>query len=215
MSEAVSAAPAPKARRLSPARKTFYIGFIGFAAVLVYWLLWKGLAPFRVPSDSMIPTLLAGDFIFALPQPDYKRGDIVVLHDPLQDGFLVKRIVGVAGDTIDVNYGYLSINGKYASEPYIHEPMAYIMEPQQVAEGEVLVLGDNRNESDDASRWLINPETGEAIDASRIQSDVVDGKRWKRTVPAASIVGKVVFRYLPFDRFGPIDSFPLTNTEGE
>ena len=215
MSEPLPAAP-PARRKLSPVRQAFYLAFIAFSAVLIYWLWYRGLVPFRVPSNSMLPTLQPGDYIFALPQPEYHRGDIVVLHDPLQHGgYLVKRIAGMPHDRLEIDYGYLSLNDKYASEPYLREPMNYALDDQTIADGEVLVLGDNRNESDDASRWLINPVTGEAIDATNAQSEIVDGKRWKRSVPIDTIVGKVVYRYLPFDRMGPVASYPLTNSAGE
>lgn len=206
----------PPARTLSPIRQAFYIAFLAFAMFVLYWFGFRGLVPFRVPSNSMLPTLRPGDYIFALPQEEYQRGDIVVIHDPLQPrGYLVKRITGLPHDHVEIDYGYLSVNGKYASEPYLPEPINYVLSEQHVQDGEVLVLGDNRNESDDASRWLINPETGQAIDAASSKDDEVNGKRWKRTVPLATIVGKVVYRYLPFDRMGAVDSFPLTNSEGE
>ena len=203
-------------KRLSPARQAFYIAFVLFAAVFVYWILFRGLMFFRVPSESMLPTLAAGDFIVTLPRQEYRRGDIVVLADPLmKGGHLVKRVAAVEGDTVEVGLGYLTVKGRYASEPYIREPMNYAIETLTVPTGEVLVLGDNRNESDDASRWLINPDTGEAVDAVNAKNDVVNGKRWKRTVPAGTIVGKVMYRYLPFGRIGAISSYPLTNSAGE
>ena len=216
MTEYPVAVAGPRARRISPVRQGFYIAFLIFAAVVLYGFAVKGLVPFRVPSNSMLPTLRPGDFIFAVPQKEYHRGDIVVLHDPLQPGgYLVKRLAGMPGDRIEIDYGYMAVNGKYASEPYLPEPINYALGEQDVAEGEVLVLGDNRNESDDASRWLIDPATGQAVDASNRSDDMVNGKKWKRTVPLSTIVGKVVYRYLPFDRMGFIESFPLTNSEGE
>ena len=212
----MDAPPNPPRRRLSRARTLVYLVFLVVAAVFVFAYGIEGLRFFRVPSESMLPMLSPGDFIATLPQPAYRRGDIVVLADPLaKGGFLVKRVVAVAGDTVEGSLGYLSVKGKYASEPYIREPMNYLLEPLTVPDGEVLVLGDNRNESDDASRWLIDPDTGEAIDASNAQSDIVNGKRWKRTVSASTITGAVVYRYLPFGRIGPIHGYPLTNSAGE
>lgn len=211
-----SSGPAPHPRRLSRTRRALYIAFIAVAAVFVFAYGIEGLRFFRVPSGSMLPVLSPGDFIAAVPRPAYHRGDIVVLKDPLTKGdFLVKRIAAVAGDTVEAGLGYLSVKGKYASEPYLREPMNYLLGPLTVPDGEVLVLGDNRNESDDASRWLIDPDTGDAIDASNAQSDIVNGKPWKRTVPVSTIVGEVVYRYLPFGKIGPIRGYPLTNSAGE
>ncbi len=207
---------APKRTRLSRGRRIFYIVFLVFAAVFIYEFGYVGVRPFEVPSGSMIPTLVPGDFLFAVPQPQYHRGDIVVLTDPLTPGgYLVKRIVGMPGDTISAENGYLAIDGLYASEPYIREPMNYQMPPRKVPDGEMFVLGDNRNESDDASHWLIDPETGHAIETDKPNVDTVNGKRWKRTVPMKSIVGKVHYIYLPFSRMGPLHSYPLTNTAGD
>ena len=206
----------PKRRPLTRFRQVFYIAFLLFAALFVYAISFQGMRFFRVPSDSMIPTLMSGDFIVTLPQQTYHRGDIVVLADPLMPGgYLVKRIVAVGGDTVDIGLGYLSVNGRYASEPYIREPINYALDSISVPENEVLVLGDNRNESDDASRWLIDPDTGNAKEVKSEDSDIVDGKRWKRTVPVETIVGKVAYRYLPASRIGIMKSFPLTNSAGE
>lgn len=206
----------PAKRRHPPARTAFYIAFLIFAAIVLYAFVVVGVAPFKVPSGSMIPTLLPGDFLFCVPQDTYTRGELVVLHDPLTPGgYLVKRIVGVAGDTVSAENGYLAIDGKYASEPYILEPMNYEMPPRTVPDGEIFVLGDNRNESDDASRWLINPASGEAIETQRPAVDTVDGKEWKRTVPVSSVIGQVVYIYLPFARMGSVRSYPLTNVDGE
>ncbi|MCC6797980.1 MAG: signal peptidase I [Candidatus Hydrogenedentes bacterium] len=218
MQDGIDETPRPVAppRRLHPVRQAFYIAFIAFAAVFVYALLFKGMMFFRVPSQSMEPTLAPGDFIVTLPQQAYRRGDIVVLKDPLhKDEFIVKRIAAVGGDIVEAGLGYLTINGKYASEPYLREPISYVLDAITVPGGEVLVLGDNRNESDDASRWLIDPDTGKAIDAPDAYSDYVNGKRWKRTVPETEIVGKVAYRYLPFARVGDIMSYPLTNSAGD
>ena len=203
-------------RRLSRGRRVFYLGFIGYAAVLIYFFAVRGAVPFKVPSGSMEPTLLPGDFLFTTKEPTCRRGDIVVLRDPMTPGgYLVKRIVGMPGDTIGIDNGSVFINGKYASEPYIREPINYVFPPHKVPPGEVLVLGDNRNESDDASRWLIDPETGQAKETDDTTTDAVAGKHWKRTVPLDSVIGTVRLIYLPFSRMGRVMPYPLTNTAGE
>jgi signal peptidase I len=137
---------------------------------------------FEVPSGSMRPTLRESDYLVTLRQSEYRRGDIVVLREP--DGYAVKRIVGAGGDKVMVMDGALFINAGYASEPYIAEPMEYLLAPLAVPEGHVFVLGDNRNESD-------------------------DGHLSRTTHPAGDIVGRVRFRYYPYDRWGTVPSYPL------
>jgi signal peptidase I len=203
-------------REMGRVRLALYGAFLLLAVVLIYWFGVRGLIPFKVPSHSMAPALLPGDFIFAVPEKAYHRGEIVVLRDPLiPGGYLVKRVVGVAGDSIEVDNGYLSINGKYASEPYLPEPIEYVLPRETIPEGEVLVLGDNRNYSDDASRWLIDPQTGQARKAEGLSSNVVGGRTWKRSIPTSAIEGKARYIYLPFSRMGPIRPYPLTNVDGE
>ncbi|GMV99938.1 MAG: signal peptidase I [Candidatus Hydrogenedentota bacterium] len=197
-------------------RFTFYVVFILFAIGVILAFGVGGLRPIQITQHSMRPGFEPGDFIFSFPQETYHRGDIVILDSPTGSGeLLIKRIAGVPGDRLFVDAGCLFINGKYASEPYILEPMSYSIEELTVPEGEVFVLGDNRNESEDSSLWRIDATTGiaelmDSYDASGGQPGV-----WKRTVPISSIIGKASYRYLPFDRMGAIQSFPLTNVDGE
>ena len=144
---------------------------------------------FLVPSSSMEPTLYPSDYLITMKEPVYRRGDIVVLRDPNDpDSYLVKRIVGLPGDTIAIAAGALFINGKYASEPYIKEPMQTELAPINVGEGEYFVLGDNRNQSEDSATW-------------------------RRGVPENSIIGKVRWIYSPISRMGPVSSYPLANLD--
>jgi len=201
---------------LPPARVAFYTVVIVGSIIPIYFFGILGAVPFKVPSRSMEPTLLPGDYLFATPEDFYHRGDIIVLRDPTQKGaYLVKRLIGLSGDTISEDNGYLSINGKYASEPYLYEPINYVLQPVTVPENEILVLGDNRNESEDSSRWQIDPETGETKVSDDYGLTGPDGKTFKRTVPIKSIIGKVRYIYLPFKRSGPVSSYPLTNVDGE
>ncbi len=201
---------------LSRVRVGVYICIICGSLVPIYFFGVVRAAPFKVPSKSMEPTLLPGDFIFAIPQREYHRGDIVVLRDPTAPGsYIVKRLVGLPGDTISVDTGCLSINGKYASEPYIREPINYLLQPITVPQGEMLILGDNRNESEDASRWLIDPDTGKTVLSDTPGTRAPDGKEYKRTLPLKSIIGRVTYLYLPFSRMGIVKSYPLTNVDGE
>jgi signal peptidase I len=157
---------------------------------LVYLFAVRQMRFFEVPSRSMEPTLQVGDRLVTLKQGAYRRGDIVVLWDAEASEYIVKRIVGLPGDLVHVEGGALWINDLFASEPYLPEPMAFEFKaPVRVGEGQVFVMGDNRNWSYDSGT------TG-------------------HTLPLSSIVGKVEALYFPLARLGWCRSYPLVNAQG-
>jgi signal peptidase I len=130
-------------------------------AVILYFGINAVSARVRVDGFSMKPTLQDGEYIlvnklaYKLGEP--QRGDIVVFVfpvDPSED--LIKRVIGLPGDTISVQNGVLSVNGKAVAEPYISAPPAYNGE-WPVADGQLFVLGDNRNDSRDSHQWGLLP----------------------------------------------------------
>jgi signal peptidase I len=163
----------------------------GLVAILVLCVvfgdlfIFRGMRFFLVPSGSMEPTLLRGDYIVTLSERTYRPGNIVVVFDLSTNDYLVKRIVAVGDDHVEVRDGALFVNDAYASEPYILEPMMYGVEPPiAVPPGHVLLLGDNRNESDDAH-------------ISKQSTSIDD------------IIGRVRFIYNPYSRFGPVRAYPI------
>lgn len=139
---------------------------------------------------SMYPTLHEKDRLFTnklayiIGEP--KRGDIVVLKAPDEpDKDYIKRVIGVAGDTVEIKDGKVYVNGEMLNEKYVEAEAythTYDESSWEVYEGYVFVLGDNRNKNaskDSRSLGLIS------ID---------------------DIKGKASYRYFPFDsRFGLID----------
>ncbi len=181
---------------ISLGRRIFYAAVIIAAVPLIYLFVGRGMRFFRVPSNSMEPTILVSDYLVTLRQDNYKRGDVVVLRDPmLGNGYIVKRIIAVGGDRIEIQGGGVFINGGYASEPYGLEPIDYRMDEYRVNESEVFVLGDNRNRSVDSHDWT---------------ADVDDGRPARPGgVPTDLIVGRVLYIYLPFNRMHRLLPYPL------
>lgn len=178
-------------RSLFTSRKAGNVAVVAFLLVCAYLFVIREMRFFRIPSSSMEPTLLRADQIATLSEPAYRRGDIIVTKDNANGGFMVKRIVGLGGDAIAVRRGALFVNGEYASEPYILEPIGYeIPAPVIVPENHVFLLGDNRNNSSDSHDHL-------------------------ETFPEADIIGRVRFIYFPYDRWGVVRSYPLTNRHGQ
>lgn len=121
----------------------------------VFLLIMLGDVGFyQVPSESMVPTFQPGDNLIAMAAKQYNRGDVIVIPDPSdRSAFLTKRIVAKAGDTVEVRNQTLFVNGQAIMEPYLREPMEYRLSPMIVGTGEVFLLGDNRNESEDSHLW--------------------------------------------------------------
>lgn len=141
-----------------------------------------------VVGGSMNPTLEEKDRVLVrvIGYDDPQRGDIVVVNAPMyEQGPLVKRIIGVGGDVIDIDKdtGAVYINGEEQYEPYISElirkrgDMDY---PVTVPEGFVFFMGDNRNGSTDSRNSVIGMQ------------------------PVSNIIGKVFFRIWPIKDIGAV-----------
>lgn len=123
----------------------------------------------RVKSISMQPTLYERDWLFvdkiSLEFGHPKRGDVVILKDPSngQDNkkLLVKRVIGVPGDSVQARGGTLYVNGKPADEPYTDSMIEDgDMGPITVTAGHYFVMGDNRRQgaSMDSRSFGLIPE---------------------------------------------------------
>lgn len=130
-------------------------------AVVLYFGINAISVRVRVDGFSMNPTLQDGEYIlvnrlaYKIGQPE--RGDIVVFSfpmDPKQD--LIKRVIGLPGETVSVQEGKVLVNSVPLEEPYIAAKPNYDG-TWQVPEGQLFVLGDNRNESKDSHEWGLLP----------------------------------------------------------
>lgn len=186
---------------ISLGRRLFNVAVIIVAVPLIYLFVGRGMRFFRVPSNSMEPTILVSDYLLTLRQDNYKRGDIVVLRDPMAtDEYIVKRIIAVGGDRIEIQGGGVFINGGYASEPYRPEPIEYSLGEYRVDESEVFVLGDNSNWSVDSHDWAAGVDDGRPARPGGVPSDL--------------IVGRVLYIYLPFNRMHRLIPYPLRLSGG-
>jgi signal peptidase I len=113
---------------------------------------------YRVLGQSMEPSLENDQFLmvnklgYRLHEPE--RGDIVVFRDPNSDRRkLIKRVIGLPGEVVEVRNGQVFINDRLLQEPYVAIPARYSHPPVPIPEGSLFVLGDNRNNSSDSHNW--------------------------------------------------------------
>ncbi|MBQ6368725.1 MAG: signal peptidase I [Parasporobacterium sp.] len=137
-----------------------------------------------VPSGSMESTIMTNSRMMGLRVTywfsDPQRGDIIVFKypdDPSEN--FVKRVIGTPGDTVEIIHGVTYVNGEVLEEPYLKEtPKDKNFGPYEVPEDCYFVMGDNRNNSNDA-------------------------RFWKNTyVKRDAVLGKALFCYWPPSRIG-------------
>ncbi|MDR2549200.1 MAG: signal peptidase I [Desulfobulbus sp.] len=118
---------------------------VAVAAAVVFTQV---LIPFRIQGKSMEPTYRDGGFnfcwraryLFAEPE----RGDVVAIRFAGQRIMLLKRIVGLAGDTVEFRNGALFVNDTWVKEPHLRSPSDWNLAARRVEPGKVYVVGDNR-----------------------------------------------------------------------
>jgi signal peptidase I len=140
--------------------------------LLIYFLVRFFLFEnYRVVGHSMDPTLSHEQFLvvnklsYRIGEP--QRGDIVVFedpHDPTRK--LIKRVIGLPGEVVEIQHGAVFINGQKLHEPYIDDPGYYSVAAYTLSEGQYYVLGDNRNNSSDSHSW------------GALNGDAIVGKAW-------------------------------------
>jgi signal peptidase I len=173
----------PRLRRIGALRELLNSVFFIAAALIISELAFPRSS---ISGPSMEPTLCTGqhllisrlDYLFGEP----RHGDIAVFETTATEkAMLIKRVLGVPGDLIEIRERELYRNGEKLDEPYFYYAPCTRDCPDrtwQLGEGEYFLAGDNRNQSNDSRR--LGP------------------------IPRANIVGKALFRYYPLDRIGSL-----------
>jgi len=189
------AAPEGRKQRSRTRNVVEWVAVVAGALAIAVVIQITTFQAFRIPSESMLPLLEKGDRVlvnkWSYRVHDVNRGDVVVfsrppeLTDPTVDD-LIKRVIGLPGDSVSFSDGKVSINGEVLAEPYVAKgsttmnsgPIACTPEaPCVVPEGRVWVMGDNRNQSED-SRWF-----------GPIQESSIVGRAFIRLWPPSRIGG--------------------------
>lgn len=188
MDEQVCPAAQPKAGK--PLRgqnlMEWYEALISAALVLVLVFSFF-FRIIQVDGESMVPTLDNGDKLIVWGAGyEPQRGDVVIVDSYTSYGKpLVKRVIGKAGDTIDIDFtaGIVYRNGEALDEPYTAEP-TYTYEgmdfPLTVPDNCLFLMGDNRNGSKDSRSTDIG------------------------CVDTRDILGTALWRILPFSKIGAV-----------
>ncbi|CQR71432.1 Signal peptidase I T [Sporomusa ovata DSM 2662] len=125
------------------------------AILLAFFIRYFIVELYMVEGPSMRPTLVDGErlvvnkFIYRFKTPE--RGEVLVFRyprDPSRD--FIKRVIAVAGDTVEIKDGRVFLNGQLLNEPYILERIKGSYPVATVPQGHIYVMGDNRNNSEDS-----------------------------------------------------------------
>jgi signal peptidase I len=152
----------------------------GFFSIALSALLIFGTRGFSVYGCCMEPNLRTGERVLASRFSYWfngpKRGDVVIFKYPADPSKnYVKRVVGLPGDEVEIREGRLSVNGTPLDEPYKLNEAHGDYGPEVVKAGNLFVLGDNRDQSNDSRYW------GE--------------------LPMANVQAKAVLLYWPLNRW--------------
>ena len=162
-----------------------WIVVVGGALIIALVIKTFLLQAFFIPSSSMVSTLNIGDRVLvnklSYQVHDVHRGDIIVFERPEGEADseitdLIKRVVGLPGDTVEGQNGHVLINGEPLDEPYLDDGVTTgDFDPVEVPEGHLFMMGDNRGDSRD-SRFF-----------GPIDEDTIVGRAFFRVWPLGDI----------------------------
>jgi signal peptidase I len=160
-----------------------WIAVVGGAFVIAVLVRALLLQAFYIPSPSMVPTLHVNDRVLvnklSYDFHDVRRGDIIVFKSPqvVAEKDLIKRVIGLPGDTVETRDGEIVVNDEILKEPYLPRDVGTgPMEKVTVPPGHYWVMGDNRGNSSDSR--VFGP------------------------IPKSSIIGRAFIKVWPITAFG-------------
>lgn len=161
---------------------------IALAFLLAQGIKTFVVQPFVIPTGSMEPTIMTGDRVLAekitVRFRDPLQGEIVVFDDPTgRHPQLIKRVIAVGGQTVDIQDGAVLVDGVALEEPYVHGKVSdpgTVPLPVTLAPDEVWLMGDNR------------PNSGDS--------------RFMGPIPESMVRGRAFAIYWPTSRIGSLSS---------
>ena len=159
-------------------KSTLYTLITVAAVAVLVATLW--LPVLKIYGSSMTPTFEDGEIVFSVKTKKMEQGDIIAFY--YNNKILIKRVIAHPGEWVDMqDDGTVFVNSRELIEPYITEKStgdADIEFPYQVPDGKYFVMGDHRETSADSRHSTVG------------------------CISADQVVGKIVFRVWPLDRFG-------------
>ena len=193
-----SALPAPPRKPEAWKRSAVEWLVVVVVAVAVALLISAtSIQAFFIPSKSMESTLHVGDRVlvnkWSYGLHDVHRGDVVVFSRPKDEpatnvSDLIKRVIGLPGETVTIANNHVYINGQQLNEPYLDAGAVSVAvqgkwactptAPCKIPKGQLWVMGDNRTDSEDS--------------------------RYFGPIPESTVVGRAFFRIWPLNRLGSL-----------